>query len=667
MSETNLAEMPENYDVTAEVKASAVMTETEVQETVTSNVNNNNKEGDCPPPKGASTDVEAENKTETWQQKSEDVKSLAFEDVINSYTFSPEQLDDIIRSASNDNLFPVGSSNKDDLMTTVNNLREWVECEANILSSAPFSVETYRKKRAVLQARASYVLILECYIGSLLSNIPKLKGTNKNSDCRTNGEQRTKTQIIKEDYGLSPRLSRDFQHLTWDGVKAAIELALRQNDIPTRALALSKSASIKAKQNKNNKRIKHTKFVLDYIEETEDKTLLLKQPMYITTLFSNISLGLARIDELNLHCRVAAEWDPTRAQWHERLYPDCHMVQGDFTSDECFNEALEWHNKTCSDIVMASCCCEPFSNLNNSPNKGNVPEAKQFYYAADFILKAKPKYFIMENVPGFVDARPKIAHDILKDKDGKIRCIGQYLRDVLGEEYHLNFGIYTAADYGCVEDRSRLLLLGCRKDISDEPWKFPKRHSVRKMLWEVIGDLISLDNGAIDPNDPWHYARKLPDYLINILEHTPTGCSAWDNDAEYQPLTDKGDYSNGNYNKGFTRNLWQDQCPTITTGNGSISDLCSIHPGRYNPEKQLYTDCRVFSLRELLKIMNCPDNFFDRLNLKREENGMLNETEENNLRKAIGQHFCPDHVNALYSTLPLPANENNNAVDDKAA
>lgn len=207
--------------------------------------------------------------------------------------------------------------------------------------------------------------------------------------------------------------------------------------------------------------------------------------MYITTLFSNISIGLARIHELNLHCRVAAEWDKTRAHWHELLYPDCHMVQGDFTSDKCFNEALEWHKKQGCDIIMASCCCEPFSNLNNSPNKGDVPEAKQFYYAADFILKAKPKYFVFENVPGFVDARPKIAHDILKNKDGKIRCIGQYLRDVLGEEYHLNFGIYTAADYGCVEDRSRLIILGCRKDISTEPWKFPKKHSVRKMLWEV--------------------------------------------------------------------------------------------------------------------------------------------------------------------------------------
>ena len=294
----------------------------------------------------------------------------------------------------------------------------------------------------------------------------------------------------------------------------------------------------------------------------------------------------------------------------------------------------------------------------------NAEESKQFYYAADFILKAKPKYFVFENVPGFVDARPKIAHDILKNKDGKIRCIGQYLRDVLGEEYHLNFGIYTAADYGCVEDRSRLIILGCRKDISTEPWKFPKKHSVRKMLWEVIGDLMSLGNGEIDPNDPWHYARELSENIIKILAHTPTGCSAWDNEAEYQPLTDSGEYSNGNYGKGFTRNEWQDQCPTITTGNGSISDVYSLHPGRYNPETQEYTDCRVFSLRELLKIMDCPNEFFDKLNLKREENGMLNETEENNLRKAIGQHFCPLHVNALYSTLPLPANDNNKPDDN---
>lgn len=654
---------PDYIDVTAEVKASTVMTKPEVQATVASNVNDN-REGDFPlPPKGgAATKAVEEN---TVNENARDISQpLSVEDIIKSKQLSPETLTEIINAAQNDNLFPTEKLNGKELTDKVSELHEWVETEESRLRSIPFSIELYNQKKAVLQARAAYVLILECSIGEKLRKIPRQNGTNENSESRASGETRTKSQIIKEDYGLSPRLARDFQHLSWDGVKAAIELALLQNDIVTRALALSKSASIKAKQNKHNKRIGHTKFILDYIEESEAKTLELEKPMYITTLFSNISLGLARIHELNLHCRVAAEWDKTRAHWHELLYPDCHMVQGDFTSDKCFNEALEWHKKQGCEIVMASCCCEPFSNLNNSPNKGDVPEAKQFYYAADFILKAKPKYFVFENVPGFVDARPKIAHDILKDKDGKIRCIGQYLRDVLGEEYHLNFGIYTAADYGCVEDRSRLIILGCRKDISTEPWKFPKKHSVRKMLWEVIGDLMSLGNGEIDPNDPWHYARELPEHIIRILAHTPTGCSAWDNEAEYQPLTNSGEYSNGNYDKGFTRNEWQDQCPTITTGNGSVSDMDSLHPGRYNPETQEYTDCRVFSLRELLKIMDCPNGFFDKLNLKREENGMLNETEENNLRKAIGQHFCPLHVNALYSTLPLPANDNNKPDDN---
>ena len=41
--------------------------------------------------------------------------------------------------------------------------------------------------------------------------------------------------------------------------------------------------------------------------------------------------------------------------------------------------------------------------------------------------------FIIENVPNFIDARPKIAHDVLKNEDGYIRCIGEYIRDELEE------------------------------------------------------------------------------------------------------------------------------------------------------------------------------------------------------------------------------------------
>lgn len=48
MAKENLAEMPENYDMMDEVKASAVMNETEEQKIVASNVNDN-QEGENPP------------------------------------------------------------------------------------------------------------------------------------------------------------------------------------------------------------------------------------------------------------------------------------------------------------------------------------------------------------------------------------------------------------------------------------------------------------------------------------------------------------------------------------------------------------------------------------------------------------------------------------------
>ena len=235
MAKENLAEKPENYDITAEVKASAVMTETEVQETVDSNANDN-MEGPQTPPKGDNAALENVVSKENVNGDVLSAKPLTFAEVAKAKQLSPERLKEIIDAAENDNLFPTEKLNSQDLIDRVNILRAWVDTEENKLKTAPFSISSYKSRRSVLQARAAYVLLIECYIGEQLKAIPKLKGTNKNSKCRVSGQMRTKTQIIQEDYELSSRQSRDFQHLTWDGVKAAIEIALRRNDIPTRDL-----------------------------------------------------------------------------------------------------------------------------------------------------------------------------------------------------------------------------------------------------------------------------------------------------------------------------------------------------------------------------------------------------------------------------------------------
>lgn len=140
MAKENLAEMPENYDMMDEVKASAVMNETEEQKIVASNVNDN-QEGENPPsPKGgAATKAVEEN---TVNENARDISQpLTVEDIVKSKQLSPEMLAEIINAAKNDNLFPVDNLDGKELTDKINELHEWVNAEESRLKSIPFSIE----------------------------------------------------------------------------------------------------------------------------------------------------------------------------------------------------------------------------------------------------------------------------------------------------------------------------------------------------------------------------------------------------------------------------------------------------------------------------------------------------------------------------------------------
>ena len=161
MVENNLAMEPENYDVTAEVKASVVMSETKVKETVTLNVNDSNiQEGPQTPPKGDNAALENVVSKENVNGDVLSAKPLTFAEVAKAKQLSPERLKEIIDAAENDNLFPTEKLNSQDLIDRVNILRAWVDTEENKLKTAPFSISSYKSRRSVLQARAAYALHL---------------------------------------------------------------------------------------------------------------------------------------------------------------------------------------------------------------------------------------------------------------------------------------------------------------------------------------------------------------------------------------------------------------------------------------------------------------------------------------------------------------------------
>ncbi len=103
----------------------------------------------------------------------------------------------------------------------------------------------------------------------------------------------------------------------------------------------------------------------------------------------------------------------------------------------------------------------------------------------------KPKFFLMENVPGMVC---KTHWNDFKKFIEKLEEIG----------YSFTYSILNASDYNVAQDRKRVFLIGLRNDLN-LTYTFPKKEYKKLTLRDVIGDLpmavISIDNKANDPND----------------------------------------------------------------------------------------------------------------------------------------------------------------------
>lgn len=93
------------------------------------------------------------------------------------------------------------------------------------------------------------------------------------------------------------------------------------------------------------------------------------------------------------------------------------------------------------------------------------------------IVKAKkPKFFIMENVPGMVTTR-------------HIKSFEQFLHLFREAGYHVKYELLNAADFRVPQDRLRVFIVGIRADIKNE-YFFPTKVSEKPItLAQAIGDL----------------------------------------------------------------------------------------------------------------------------------------------------------------------------------
>ena len=335
------------------------------------------------------------------------------------------------------------------------------------------------------------------------------------------------------------------------------------------------------------------------------------------SLFANVGIAEAYLQEVGVDILIANELIEDRARFYSDIYQDSHMIVGDITNDELRTKIVDEAVNKGVDFILATPPCQ---GMSMAGNRAEFDERNQLiYYAVDVVLRVKPKFVFIENVPTILRTKLVV--------NGETMLIPKYLHSVLAD-YHFNDEtLVKAMDHGVPQMRERNIFLLVRNDI-DLTWNFPKAQP-HITLQEAIGDLPSLDPLLREGLDftlekfpsyeikrakglevsKWHYPPKHSWKQVEWMLHTPTGKSAIYNPV-YYPQKANGIHVVAHHNH-YRRMYWDKPARTITQNNGVISSLACVHPGRpfeLNGEV-LYSDPRVLSIYELLIVSSLPNDW----------------------------------------------------------
>lgn len=376
--------------------------------------------------------------------------------------------------------------------------------------------------------------------------------------------------------------------------------------------------------------------LFDFINKMEGKNI--KALTYIS-LFSSAGIGCYGFKQQGFKCIATNEYLEKRIniqKYNDKCEFESGYIQGDLSKleiQEKIDTELENNNISDLDVLIATPPCQGMSIANHKKTNNEIKRNSLVVESIKIVSKINPKFFIFENVRAFLNT-------ICTDIDNKDKTIAEAIELNLGGQYNILSKIVNFKEYGSQSSRTRTLVIGVRKDlINISPYQlFPKRHKA-KTLKKLIGDLPLLQiMGEISKNDIYHSYRNFDTKMLPWIENIKEGQSAFDNIEPHRiphKIVDGKIVFNKNKNGDkYSRWYWDKEAPCIHTRNDILASQSTIHP----------SDNRVFSIRELMRMMTIPSSFkwsnieFDVLNNSTpEEKKKFLKQEELNIRHCIGE------------------------------
>lgn len=264
------------------------------------------------------------------------------------------------------------------------------------------------------------------------------------------------------------------------------------------------------------------------------------------------------------------------------------------------------------DLIIGGPPCQAYSLLGrHQENIENDPRNKLYIQYGRFLKQYDPKAFVFENVPGLLSA----------NKGQHFKNLKAYFRKLGYEVYH---DTLDASDYGVLQARKRIIIVGWKKDID---FGFPKIEKTNKAF--VVNDIFR-DLPKLKPGE----ARQIANYTVEkneylekfelrngvdfVTQHISrphnerdlkiykTAINKWNNNNERLKYPDLPTELKSHKNETSFIDRYK-----VVNGNG-VSHTVVAHiakDGHYyiHPDVK---QCRSISVREAARLQSFPDDFY---------------------------------------------------------
>jgi DNA (cytosine-5)-methyltransferase 1 len=261
-------------------------------------------------------------------------------------------------------------------------------------------------------------------------------------------------------------------------------------------------------------------------------------------LFSSAGIGELGIERSGIEIACANEIVPYRVELYRENFPRHEIVEGDIwqVSDQIAEVTAGKLDGEELFLLYATPPCQGMSSngmgrLKWEVSQGNRheddPRNRLIIPTVELIIKLRPRWILLENVPGM---RMTEIHD----QNGNLVNIIDFIAQQLGSEYVGTAEVLACDDFGVPQKRKRLVTIYTRdengkKRFNENGGSFFSNDmkETRKTLRDAISHLPPLDakpgkNQRLDYHQ-YHYVNAINETKYWWLENTPEGQTAFNN------------------------------------------------------------------------------------------------------------------------------------------